>query len=91
MSTKALPARALPDPGEPVPGLAVPTVFVFFGALGVFAVSTVAAINHSVPRAVTIAVNTAVCFLMFTIVHDASRYSISGWCPGRSRWITSSR
>jgi hypothetical protein len=33
---------------------------------------------------VTIAVNTAVCFVMFTIVHDASHYSIS-----RTRWVNS--
>jgi ring-1,2-phenylacetyl-CoA epoxidase subunit PaaE len=76
--------HALPDPGEPVPALALPTVAIFFGALAVFVVSTVTAINHTVPRAVTIVANTAVCFVMFTVVHDASHYSISRW-----RWVNS--
>jgi ring-1,2-phenylacetyl-CoA epoxidase subunit PaaE len=81
----ALPARhALPDPGESVPGLALPTIGIFSAALAVFVVSTIAAINHDVPRAVTIVVNTAVCFVMFTVVHDASHYSIS-----RRRWVNS--
>jgi ring-1,2-phenylacetyl-CoA epoxidase subunit PaaE len=77
------PARhALPDPGEPVPRVAWPTLLIFFGALAVFATSTIFAINHTVPRSLTIAIDTAVCFVMFTVVHDASHFSIS-----HTRWV----
>jgi ferredoxin-NADP reductase/fatty acid desaturase len=55
----------------------VPTLAIFFGGVAVFAVSTILAIGHDVPRAVTIVVDTAVCFAMFTVVHDASHFSIS--------------
>jgi ferredoxin-NADP reductase/fatty acid desaturase len=79
----AAPARhALPDPGEQVPAVAWPTVGIFITAFSVFVVSTIMAIDHTVPRAVTIVVNTAVIFVMFTVVHDASHYSIS-----RHRWV----
>jgi ring-1,2-phenylacetyl-CoA epoxidase subunit PaaE len=76
--------HALPDPGERVPALALPTVGVFLAALGAFVAMTVLAIDHDVPRSVTIVVDAAVCFVMFTISHDASHYSIS-----RVRWINS--
>jgi fatty acid desaturase len=76
--------RALPDPGERVPALALPTVGIFSGALGVFVVSAILAVGHDVPRAVTIVVDAVVCFVMFTVSHDASHYSIS-----RVRWVNS--
>ena len=69
--------HALPDPGDPVPKLALPTVGIYLTALTVFVLSTIAAINHVVPVWVTIPVNAAVIFVMFTVVHDASHYSIS--------------
>jgi ferredoxin-NADP reductase/fatty acid desaturase len=72
----------LPDPGESVPRLALPTVAVYFTALAAFAVSTALAIGGDIPIGVTIAVNTAVAFVMFTVVHDASHYSIS-----TARWV----
>ena len=72
----------MPDPGEPVPALALPTVGLFLAALAVFVFSTWAALVERVPPLVTIAVNAAACFAMFTVAHDASHYSIS-----RARWV----
>ena len=74
--------HALPDPGESVPKLALPTVGIFLGALTAFVVSTVGYINGWAPFWVTIPVNAAVTFVMFTVVHDASHYSISS-----TRWV----
>ncbi|QUR69115.1 fatty acid desaturase [Mycobacterium spongiae] len=74
--------HALPDPGESVPKLALPTVGIFLAALTAFVVSTVGYINGWVPIWATIPVNAAVTFVMFTVVHDASHYSISA-----TRWV----
>jgi fatty acid desaturase/ferredoxin-NADP reductase len=84
--------HALPDPGESVPKLALPTLGIFLGALTAFVVSTLAAINGWAPFWVTIPVNAAVTFVMFTVVHDASHYSISSmrWVNGlfgRLAWL----
>jgi ferredoxin-NADP reductase/fatty acid desaturase len=72
----------LPDPGEAVPRLSWPIVGIFSGALTVFAVSSWVAIDHQLPRAVTIALNAVAIFVMFTVLHDASHYSISS-----RRWV----
>jgi ring-1,2-phenylacetyl-CoA epoxidase subunit PaaE len=90
MSVATLPAprtsepsrHPLPDPGELVPKLAWPTVGIFAFALALFAAGTWTAIDHSLPRAVSIAMNAIACFVMFTVVHDASHYSISS-----TRWV----
>lgn len=74
--------HALPDPGEPVPRLALPTVGIYLAALTTFVVSTILAIGDQVPAGVTIVVNGAVTFVMFTVVHDASHYAISS-----TRWV----
>lgn len=74
--------HALPDPGEGVPTLAVPTVLVYLTALTVFIASTVGYLGGWAPIWVTIPVNAAVTFVMFTVVHDASHYSISS-----IRWV----
>src|SRR6476620_4275100 len=72
----------LPDPGEAVPTLSWPIVGIFSGALTVFAVSSWLAIDHQLPRAATIALNAVAIFVMFTVLHDASHYSISS-----RRWV----
>jgi len=84
--------QPLPDPGESVPKLALPTVAIFVGALIAFTSSTVGYVNGWAPLWVTIPVNAAVTFVMFTVVHDASHYSISsrGWVNGlfgRMAWL----
>ncbi|MCD2107138.1 fatty acid desaturase [Rhodococcus erythropolis] len=72
-----LPPRALPDPGESIPRFAVPTLAVFFSSLAVFGFGTWIALAGLAPTWVTIVLNTVACFAMFTVVHDASHYSIS--------------
>jgi phenylacetate-CoA oxygenase/reductase PaaK subunit len=77
------PARhPLPDPGEAVPKLSWPIVGIFTAALVLFATSSWAALGDHAPRPVTIALNAAAIFVMFTVLHDASHYSIS-----RARWV----
>ena len=74
--------EALPDPGQHVPALALPTVGIFLAALALFVVSTWGALHDRVSPQLTIALNAAVCFVMFTVAHDASHYAIS-----RTRWV----
>lgn len=74
--------HALPDPGESVPKLALPTVGIFLAALAAFVLSTIGYIHGWAPFWVPIGVNAAVTFVMFTVVHDASHYSISS-----TRWV----
>ncbi len=77
------PARqALPDPGEPVPTLSWPIVGIFFAALALFAAGTWAAVGNHLPAVATIAMNAVAIFVMFTVLHDASHYSISS-----HRWV----
>lgn len=84
--------HALPDPGEAVPKLALPTIGIFLASLTAFIACTVGYINGWSPWWVTIPVNAAVTFVMFTVVHDASHYSISSvrWVNGlmgRLAWL----
>ncbi len=74
--------HALPDPGESVPRLALPTVGIFVAALTAFVVSTTGYLEGWASPWLTIGVNAAVTFVMFTVVHDASHYSISS-----TRWV----
>jgi phenylacetate-CoA oxygenase/reductase PaaK subunit len=75
-------SRALPDPGESVPALAVPTIGLFLGSLAVWVLATWAVLADRAPLWLTIPVHAAVSFLMFTVLHDATHYSIS-----RRRWV----
>ena len=52
------------------------------GALALFAAGTWAALGDHLPRGVTIALNAIAIFVMFTVLHDASHYSISS-----HRWV----
>ncbi|WP_205875029.1 fatty acid desaturase [Mycobacterium camsae] len=84
--------HALPDPGEAVPKLALPTIGIFLASLTAFVTCTVGYVNGWSPWWVTIPVNAAVTFVMFTVVHDASHYSISSvrWVNGlmgRLAWL----
>lgn len=57
----------LPDPGESVPRLALPTIGIFLATLTAFVGSTTAYISGWIPFWVTIPVNAAVTFVMFTV------------------------
>ncbi len=72
----------VPDPGEQIPALSWPTVAIFVAAIGVFGISTWAALTSRLPALVTITLSAAAIFVLFTVLHDASHYSIS-----RHRWV----
>lgn len=72
----------LPDPGERIPALSWPIVGIFTCAILVFAASTWAALTDTLPAIATIAASSAAIFVLFTVLHDASHYSISS-----HRWV----
>ena len=74
--------HALPDPGQAVPTLSWPIVGIFTAALALFAASSWAALGHHAPRVLTIVLSAVAIFVMFTVLHDASHYSISS-----NRWV----
>jgi ferredoxin-NADP reductase/fatty acid desaturase len=74
--------QGLPDPGEQVPKLSWPIVGIFTFALALFGASTWAALTDAWPAIVTITASAVAIFVLFTVVHDASHYSISS-----RRWV----
>ena len=74
--------HALPDPGERVPAISWPIVGIFSGAVAVFAFSTWAALTDRLPVPVTVVLSATAVFVLFTVLHDASHYSIS-----THRWV----
>ena len=73
--------HALPDPGETVRSFSWPIAGIFTSALALFATGTWLALEGRL-SGVTIALNAIAIFVMFTVVHDASHYSISS-----HRWV----
>ncbi len=65
-----------------VPALAIPTLGIGLTALIVFIISTIAATDAALQIWVTISVNAAVTFVMFSVVHEAVHNTIS-----RKRWM----
>ena len=74
--------HSLPDPGEQVPTLSWPIVGIGTSALALFGLSTWAALTDTLPAIATIAASSAAIFVLFTVLHDASHYSISS-----HRWV----
>lgn len=74
--------HALPDPGERVPALSWPIVGIFTFALALFGASTWAALTDALPAVATIVAGAVAIFVLFTVLHDASHYSISS-----HRWV----
>lgn len=74
--------HALPDPGEVVPTISWPIVGIFSGAIALFAVSTWAVLADRLPAAATVVLSATAIFVLFTVVHDASHYSVS-----THRWV----
>ncbi|MEU2006184.1 fatty acid desaturase [Rhodococcus sp. NPDC019627] len=74
--------HALPDPGEQVPTLSWPIVGIGIFALALFGASTWAALTDTLPAIATIAASSTAIFVLFTVLHDASHYSISS-----HRWV----
>ena len=72
----------LPNPGEQVPTLSWPIVGIFTFAIALFGASTWAAVTDALPAVATIAASAVAIFVLFTVLHDASHYSISS-----HRWV----
>jgi fatty acid desaturase len=68
--------------GGTVPRFAIPTLAIWLSALIAFVMSTIMTTIAVEPIWVTIPVNAAVTFVMFSVVHEAVHNSI-----GRKRWI----
>jgi ferredoxin-NADP reductase/fatty acid desaturase len=74
--------HALPDPGEQVPAISWPIVGIFTFALALFGASTWAFLTDRWPAIATVAASATAIFVLFTVLHDASHYSISS-----HRWV----
>ena len=71
------PVLGLPDPGERVPGLARPTVALFVGTLGLFVIEMYGVFVAGWSHWLTVAIGTAVTFLMFSVAHESTHHAIS--------------
>lgn len=71
------PVLGLPDPGERVPGLAWPTVLLWVGTFGLFGVEMYGLFVAGWSHWATVAIGTAVTFLMFSVAHEATHHAIS--------------
>ena len=67
----------LPDPGEQVPPVAWPTLALFVGTLGLFALEVYGVIAAGWSPLVTIPMGTAVTFLMFSVLHESVHHAVS--------------
>lgn len=65
-----------------MPAISWPIVGIFSGAIAVFAFSTWAALTDRLPALATVALSATAIFVLFTVVHDASHYSVS-----THRWV----
>ncbi|MFJ1765176.1 fatty acid desaturase [Amycolatopsis sp. NPDC088138] len=74
--------RAVPAPRLPLPAVSLPTVLLFAGALVVWAGSTWLLLAGLVPAAVTVVLNTAATFAMYTVVHESAHHS-----AGKLTWV----
>ncbi|NYD55845.1 ring-1,2-phenylacetyl-CoA epoxidase subunit PaaE [Nocardioides marinisabuli] len=82
-STPAPPAAApqavlgLPDPGERVPPVAWPTLGLYAGTLALFALELYGALVAGWSPWLTVPMGTAVTFLMFSVLHEATHHAVS--------------
>lgn len=68
--------NVLPNTGEVLPTVAWATVALFVATLVIGVASSLAWFNGSLATLPTIVLNAAVCFVMFTVLHDASHHSV---------------
>jgi fatty acid desaturase len=69
--------RPRPQRGQPTPAVAWPTFALAFGAATVFVAATTAAVGGYAPAWITIPLNSAAVYCMFTVAHDALHGSLS--------------
>jgi ring-1,2-phenylacetyl-CoA epoxidase subunit PaaE len=67
----------IPDPREPIPLVALPTLALLVGGLGVWAGSTALAVTGTWPWPISVALNAAASFVLFTVSHDAAHNAVS--------------
>jgi fatty acid desaturase len=79
-ATEAHPAdriRRIPDPREPIPAVALPTLALLLGGLGLWAGSTALAVTGTWPWPVSVPLNAIASFVLFTVSHDAAHNAVS--------------
>lgn len=75
--TSAQPVTGLPDPGERVPPVAWPTLALYAGTLALFAVEVYGVLAAGWSPWATVPMGTAVTFLMFSVMHEATHHAVS--------------
>ncbi|MCR6483390.1 fatty acid desaturase [Amycolatopsis sp. OK19-0408] len=75
-------ARAVPAPRIPLPAVSLPALTLFAGGLAVWGASTWLLLAGLVPAVVTVLLNTAVTFAMYTVVHESAHH-----CAGKLTWV----
>jgi ring-1,2-phenylacetyl-CoA epoxidase subunit PaaE len=74
--------RRIPNPAEPVPRVALPTLALLIGGLGLWWASSMLFVFTGFPWWATIPLNALAGYLLFTVSHDAAHHSAS-----RVRWL----
>jgi fatty acid desaturase len=78
--------ECIPDPAEPVPLVAWPTLALFVAGLVAWFGSSALAVAELWPWPLSVLVNWAAVYLMFTVAHEASHHAASS--NGRlNRWL----
>lgn len=75
-------ARAAPAARIALPAVSVPALLLFTGGVAVWLASTWLLLAGLVPAPVTVVLNTAVTFAMYTVVHESAHHS-----AGKLTWV----
>jgi len=71
------PVAGLPDPGERVPRIAWPTVALYGSTFGLAVLDTLAFFAWEWPLWSTVLMGVAICFLMFSVLHESTHHAVS--------------
>jgi ring-1,2-phenylacetyl-CoA epoxidase subunit PaaE len=79
MSTTDSPVtvRRIPNPAQPVPVVAMPTLLLLIGGLGLWTGSTLLYLSDDLAWWATVGLNAVAGYLLFTVAHDAGHHSAS--------------
>jgi ferredoxin-NADP reductase/fatty acid desaturase len=75
-------ARGVPAPRISLPAVSVPAILLFAGGLALWAGSTWLLLAGLTPPVLTVVLNTAVTFAMYTVVHESAHHS-----AGKLTWV----
>jgi ring-1,2-phenylacetyl-CoA epoxidase subunit PaaE len=67
----------IPDPQEPIPPIALPTLALFAGGLALWGASTALGATGTWPWPLSVLLNAAASFVLFTVSHDAAHNAVS--------------